>query len=86
MFSKTATMKKRTLQIWELNLKLYGQQLKTALYIYRLLYQNLRGNANQQTIIDIHVKKKKQSKHNTKDVHQTTREEKTKEEGKKKDL
>ena len=57
-----------------------------ALYIYRLLYQNLRGNANQQTIIDIHIKKKKQSKYNTNGVHQTTKEEKTKEEEKKKDL
>ena len=44
------------------------------------------GNTNQKPTIDTNIKKKKQSKHNTKDVHQTTREEKTKEEGKKKDL
>ena len=33
------------------------------------------GNANQKTTTDIHTKKKKQPKHNTKDGHQTTREE-----------
>ena len=58
---------------WELHLKLRDQQLKTTLYIYRLLHQNLMGNANQK--IDTHTKKKKQPKHNTKDGHQTTREE-----------
>ena len=30
---------------------------------------------NQKAIIDIHTKKKKESKHNTKNAHQTTREE-----------
>ena len=33
-------------------------------------------NANQKTTIDTHIQKKKQPKHNTKDGHQTTREEK----------
>ena len=55
--------------------KLRDQQLKTILYIYRLLYQNLMGTANQKSMIDTHTKKKKQSKHNTKDRHQITREE-----------
>ena len=32
--------------------------------------------ANQKSTIDIHTNKKKQPKHNTKDSHQTTREEK----------
>ena len=43
--------------------------------MYRLLYQNLMGTTNPQTEIDTHTKKKKQPKHNTKDGHQTTREE-----------
>ena len=33
------------------------------------------GTANPKTTIDTHMKKKKQPKHNTTDVHQTTREE-----------
>ena len=33
------------------------------------------GNANQKTTIDTYTKKKKQPKHNTKDGHQTKREE-----------
>ena len=33
------------------------------------------GTANQKSMIDTHTKKKKQSKHNTKDRHQITREE-----------
>ena len=32
--------------------------------------------AKQKSIIDIHTKKKKESKHNTKDSHQITREQK----------
>ena len=35
--------------------------------------------ANQKSIIDIHTKKKKESKQNTKDSHQITREQKRKE-------
>ena len=42
--------------------------------------KNLMGNTNQKPIIDTNIKKKKQSKHNTKDGNQTTREE-NKEEG-----
>ena len=45
---------------WELHLRLRDQQLKTTLfYIYRLLYQNLMGNANQKTTKDTHTKKEK---------------------------
>ena len=33
------------------------------------------GTANPKATIDTHTKKKKQPKHNTKDGHQTTREE-----------
>ena len=38
------------------------------------------GNTNQKPTIDTNIKRKKQSKHNTKDGNQTTREE-NKEEG-----
>ena len=55
--------------------KLRDQQLKTILYIYRLLYQNLMGTTNQKSTIDTHTKKKKQTKHSTKDRHQIIREE-----------
>ena len=54
------------------------QQLKTFLYKYRLLYQNFRVTANQKSTIDTHTNKKKQSKHNTKETHQTREEEKKK--------
>ena len=40
---------------WELHLKLRHQQLKTTLYIYRLLYQNLMRNANQEPTKDTHT-------------------------------
>ena len=43
--------------------------------MYRQLYQNIMGAANQKPTIDEHTKKKKQSKHNTKDSHDITREE-----------
>ena len=40
-----------------------------------MLYINLMVITNQKSIIDIHTKKKKESKHNYKDSHQITREE-----------
>ena len=43
--------------------------------MYILLYQNFMVSANQKSTIDTHTKKEKQSKHNTKDSHQITREE-----------
>ena len=39
--------------------------------------------AKQKSIIDIHTKKKKESKHNVKDSHQITREENKRGKGKK---
>ena len=48
------------------------QQLKTILYMYRLLHQNFRETANQKSTIDTQTKKK-QLKYNIKDSHQTTR-------------
>ena len=60
MISKQATMRRgeRKCQKEELHLKLRNQQLKTTLYIDKLLYQNLMGNTNQKTIIDTHTKRK----------------------------
>ena len=53
-------------------MQLRGQQLKTILYIYRLLYQNFMGTSNQKPTTDTNTNKKKQSKYNTEDIHQTT--------------
>ena len=39
----------------EMHLKLKDQQLKTILFIYRLLYQNLMITANQKSVIDTHT-------------------------------
>ena len=52
------------------------------MYICRLLYQNLMETANKKSTIDIPTKKKKESKHNTKEGHQTTKENKRGREGK----
>ena len=62
-------------RILEMHFQLRDQQLKTILYIYRFIYQNIRVTANKKPTIAIHTNKKNQSKHNTKDSHQTTREE-----------
>ena len=51
------------------------QQLKSILFIYKLLYQNLMVTANQKSTIDTHTKIKKDSKHNTKINHQITKKE-----------
>ena len=42
-------------RILEMHLKLKDQQLKTILFIYRLLYQNLMITANQKSVIDTHT-------------------------------
>ena len=52
------------LRILEMHLKLRDQQLKTTLYIYRLLNQNLMVTANQKSTAGTHTQKKKESKHN----------------------
>ena len=64
-----------------MHLKLRDQQLKTILFIYRLLYQNFSVTKTHSTL-DKHRKKKKESKHNTKIVIKS-QEKRTKEEGKK---
>ena len=65
----------------EMHLQLRDQQLKTISYTYRLLYQNFRISVNQKSTIDTQTKKN-QLKYNTKDSHQTRREQ---EKGRKKE-
>ena len=60
----------------EMHLQLRDQQLKIVSFIHRLLYRNFRVTASHKSTIDTHTNKKKQSKHNTKDSHQATREQK----------
>ena len=58
-----------------MSLKLRDQQLKIIKNIHRLLYINFMVTTKQKSIIDAHAKKGKDSKHNTKGIHQITREE-----------
>ena len=69
-----------------MNFQLREQQLKTISYIYIYIdsYQNFRITANQKSTMDTQTNKKDQLKYNTKDSHQT-QEERTREEGKKKE-
>ena len=48
-------------------------QLKTILYMHRLLYQNFRVTASQKSAIDTHTNKKNQLKYNSKDSQQNKR-------------
>ena len=77
MISKLANVRRgeHKCMILEMHLKFKDQQLKTILFIYSLLYQNLMVTANRKSTIDTHTKKKKESKHNTKVSHQITIEE-----------
>ena len=77
MISKPAVVRRGEYKcrILEMHLRLRDHQLKTILYIYRLLYKNLMVTTDQKSTIDTHTKKKKQSKHNSKDSHQIAREE-----------
>ena len=59
----------------EMHLQLRDQQPKTISCIHRLLYQNFRIPANQKSTIDAQTNKKNQLKYNTKNSHQTRREE-----------
>ena len=56
-----------------MHLQLRDQQLKTILYIQRLLYQNFMVAENQKPTIDRHTNEKKQSKYNSKGNNQTIR-------------
>ena len=68
----------------EMHLQLRDKQLRTILYLYRLLFQNFRITANQKSTIDTQTNKKNQLKYNTKDSHQTTRGENKRRRGEKK--
>ena len=65
MLSKQAIISKAEYKCmeWELHLKLRNQQLKTTLFLYRLLNQNHMGNANpnpppkKKTTISTHEEK-----------------------------
>ena len=59
--------------ILEMHLKLKDQQVKTILFIYRLLYQSLMVTTNLKSTIE--TQKRKQTKHNTKVRYQITGEE-----------
>ena len=58
-----------------MHLILRDQQHKINIYRERLLYINFMVTTKQKSIIDAHAKKGKDSKHNTKGIHQITREE-----------
>ena len=47
------------MQGFKTHFKVRDQKLKTIKYIYRLLYENLLVTTNQILIIDIHIKKKR---------------------------
>ena len=57
----------------KINLKLRDRQLKTIMYLFRLLYQNLMVTSNQKSIIDVYTIKKKESKYNTENIYQIKR-------------
>ena len=59
-----------------MHLKLRAQELKAILYTYRLIHQNPMVTTSQKSTVDIHTKKKKESKYNIKDSHQITKEKK----------
>ena len=54
-------------------MKLRDQQPETILHTYKWFFLNITGITNQRAIRDAHIKKKKQSTHNTKDGQQITR-------------
>ena len=77
--SKQAKMRREhKCRILEIHLKLREQQLKTILYVYRLLYQNLMITLNQVSTIDTHTQKEK-TKQTQQDSQQIARERKRKE-------
>ena len=78
MISKLAVRRgEHKCRILEIHLKLRDEQLKTILYVYRLLYQNLMVTENQKSTID--TQKRKNSPNatlNTIDNYQITKENK----------
>ena len=80
MVSKAAFMRRGEQKCRRLDMymKLSDQQLKTILFIYRLLHQNLKATTNQKFTTDTCTKMKTQSNHNTDTSHQVTREQRRK--------
>ena len=68
----------------ELNLQLREKQLKTISYAYRSLYQNFRITANQTSTLDTQTNRKINS-NTTLKIDIKPQEERTREEGKKKE-
>ena len=66
----------------EMNLQLRDEQLKTISYTYRLLHQNFRITANQKSTIET---KRKMKSNTTLELVIKPEEERTREEGKKKE-
>ena len=58
--------------IFEMDFKLKDQQLKTILFVYRLVYQNLMVISNWKSTICTNTKEKNKYKHNTNVSHQIT--------------
>ena len=76
-------MREGECRVSKMLLKLRDQQLKASAHTHTLLYKNLMVTEKQKSLIDIHIKKKMKSKHNTKDSHRTTREDNERKRGKK---
>ena len=78
---KSEIMRRGVYKCRTIEMHLQLEQLKTivcvcvcvCVCVYRFLYLNFRVTANQKSTIDTHMNKKKQSKYNRKDSHQTTR-------------
>ena len=86
MISKPAVVRRGEYKcrILEMHLKLKDQQLKTILFTYRLLYQNLMGTANQKSTIV--TQKRKRNPNTTLKLVIKSQEKRTKEDRQKKDL
>ena len=66
MISKPAGIREDKCKTLKMYSKIRELQPKRILYTHRWSHPNLMGN-KQKTLKDIHIRKKKQSKHNTKD-------------------
>ena len=86
MISKLAIVRRgeHKCRILEMHLKVKDQQLKTILFTYRLLYQNLIITANEKYTIDTHTRKR--NPNTTLKLVIKSQEKRTKKERKKKDL
>ena len=93
--SKPAMVTSGDYRYWKCIFEIKYEQLKTTIYVCVCvcvcvcMYVNIDavskpyGKCKAKSTIDTHIKKKKQSKHNTKDSYSTTREEGEKKKGRK---